>query len=337
MASMFIYVNAAGCPNACRHCGADGHPPYGGFYSVDELRSIADEWGPIVPYFEFTVHPQFPEILDPRIVGEGWKLIPTNGFGLAEREDYKAVFERLRELGINEFSFTLHGLEDKHDWFVCRKGAFQTILKAGRRAAEEGFNVFWQVFLDQQNLDDIPHLIELGKREFGISCWLEVPRHSVSRRLWRYENIRPQLRDVKKLLDGLHTQDWLGPLKEKQLEELTESAWFRAWQQESHSEEFGPRTWPQTAPFHHVINIDNDRQVFLSHWCGESIHLGSLSDGKDEIMMCLEQVSAPAHYDLSPAQAKLPPGGSELLHPNGFSVRCKAVSYMLYGDNVENL
>lgn len=334
---MIVYVNAAGCSNSCRHCAVGGGPPYGGFYSLGDLRAIASEWGPIVPYLEATAHPEFPEILDPRIVGEENTILATTGFGLAERDDYMAVFSRLREFGYDGIFCTLHGLEEKHDWFTCREGAFETILKASRRAAEAGFRIIWDVFLDRQNLEDIAPLQALAKQELGIpSLQLEVPRHRVSRRMWLYEKLRPRLDDVKQLLRAMDSETWTGWLRDRPLEELTESAWLNAWSEEPHSDEFFGRrdlkSWPQPPRFETVINIDGNGQVFLDPQCGEPILLGQLSDGKGEILRRIKHVAAPPFSDMSPEDAKLPECDSDLLHPHGHSVRCKAISAAVYGE-----
>lgn len=84
-----VYVEACGCTQACRHCAVDGKPPYGGFYSLAELRDLQREWGPLVPYYEPTVHPEFPEIMFPEILGEGTNMLATNGFGLIRRDDQR--------------------------------------------------------------------------------------------------------------------------------------------------------------------------------------------------------------------------------------------------------
>jgi hypothetical protein len=126
---MIVYVEAAGCTNACRHCGANGHPPYGAIYSIDELRKLVETWEPITSYYEPTAHPDFPEIISPQIVGYEGEVLSTNGFGLARVENYSTVFDRLREFGYNMISCTLHGLEENHDWFVARKGAYSEDFK----------------------------------------------------------------------------------------------------------------------------------------------------------------------------------------------------------------
>lgn len=334
---MIVYVNAAGCHISCRHCSVNGSMPIGRFYSLDELRAIAIEWGPIAPYFEVTAHPDFPEIMDPQIIGNDISIMATTGFGLAERIDYIEVFDRLRDLGINSIFSTLHGLEKKHNWFVRRDGAFERLLKTSRKAAEAGLGVIWSVFLDRQNLEDIPQLQVLAKQEVGLSSlYLEIPRHRVSRRMAMYENLRPRLEDVKKLLQCMGPETWRGWLKDRPLEDITEFAWLNAWKKEPYSDEFmgrrDPKSWPAPPRFDEIIYIDENRQVFIDPQLGEPILLGKLSDGKDEIMRRIQQVPTPPFSDILPEDAKLAKDDSDLLHPHGHSVRCKAVSTAVYGN-----
>jgi hypothetical protein len=261
----------------------------------------------------------------------------TTGFGLAECADYTAVFNRLRELGYNRICSTLHGLAKKHDWFVRREGAFERLLKTSRKAAEAGFEIIWIVFLDRQNMEDIPRLQVLGKQEVGLSAlYLEVPRHRVSRRMVIYEKLRPRLGDVKKLLQGMDPETWRGWLKDRPLEDLTEFAWLNAWKKEPYSDEFMGRremkSWPAPPRFDEIIYIDENRQVFLDPQLGELIFLGELSDGKAEIIRRIQHVPAPPFSDISPEEANLPKDDSDLLHPHGHSVRCKAVSTAVYGN-----
>jgi hypothetical protein len=184
-------------------------------------------------------------------------------------------------------------------------------------------------------LTDVQPILELGKREFGISGWLEVPHHNVNRRSLRFEKIRPRIGDVKNLLNELNPEIWYGPLKDRNLEEFTESAWLSNWRENVDSDDFGPRTWPLVAPFDDYITIylSKDRKVFFDPICGEPIPLGNLSDGKDEIIKCIENVTFPPFSDISPDQVKLSDSNSGLLHPNGFSFRCKIISSNLYGSD----
>ena len=64
---MFIGVEATGCPNVCRHCGVNGHPPHGSLYSMEDLYELSNEWGSLIYLHEPTAHPEFPEIFDRRL------------------------------------------------------------------------------------------------------------------------------------------------------------------------------------------------------------------------------------------------------------------------------
>jgi len=332
---MIVYVEAAGCTNACRHCGSNGRPPYGTIYSIDELRKLVETWGPITPFYEFTAHPDFPEIMNPQIVGYEGEVLPTNGFGLARTEDYRAIFDRLREFGYNMISCTLHGLEENHDWFVARKGAYQDILKASAKAVEAGFYVHWNIFLDNRNLEDVLALVELSRRnEFDSSPWIGIPSHRVSRRMWQYEQLRPSLRDVQERLPHeLIAKTWKRPL-----EEFTEANWLHAWEKEPDSEDFKhpsePKTWPPNPSFENLtIFITRNRKVYFDPRCAPRIFLDELDVGKDGILKKLQELPTPHGYLIKPPKVNLIDDDAELLHPNGHSVRCKTISAALFQDS----
>ena len=78
---MPLYVNATGCPNACRHCGRSGGPPCRAHYSLDEMRALARVWGPLVVDREPSAHPGFPEVLGPD-VGECEQVLATHLCGI---------------------------------------------------------------------------------------------------------------------------------------------------------------------------------------------------------------------------------------------------------------
>ena len=323
----------------CRHCAAGGKPPYGAHYSLAELRALRSEWGPLWPYHEASAHPEFPDIIGCDIVPDGHTVLATNGFGLARRSDYKDVFKRIQGMGYGMVSFTLHGLHDRHDRFVARKGAFQDILTAGRKAKECGVGVHWNVYLDRQNLEEVPVLVEWAQREFAGFPWISVPRHRVSRRLWRYEKLRPSADDLRRRLPrNLVPESAYLPLEQRPIEEFSEAAWLRVWQTHPDSDAFkDPTPWPLQPPFESVvICMTREREVYLDSESALPIPLGPLSDGKETILQRLRQVPAPEGSCLRPEHAKLPPEDRDLVHPNGFSVKCKAASYRLYSETSDS-
>lgn len=335
---MFLFVNAAGCVNACHHCSADGKPPYGVLYSLKELREIVQVWGFVCPYYEVTVHPEFPDILAPEIVGNKTRgVLHTTGAGLGKRDDAVVMLKRLRTFGYTALSFTLHGLESHHDWFVGREGAFQTIIAASRQVVTAGLGLHWKVYLDRLNLFEIPALLARGREEFGVTAWLDIPIHRVSARLWRYEMLRPDLHGVQQLLANLDVTLWGGPLKDRALETLTEDAWLAAWRQHPDApafrHPFEPRAWPPISdPGDLVGHLMPRDQLFLEPLCSTRIPLGPLPATHEELYNRLRVVNAPLHTAMHPTDARLPQCGLTLLHTQGFSVRYKAISAAVFGD-----
>jgi hypothetical protein len=331
---MGLWVDAAGCTNACRHCYADGHPPYGSFYSLDELHRIVAEWGHICIMCEPTVHSEFPEIMDPQLTGIGnMGFLPTNGFGLAKREDCTAVFARLREFGIHSVSVTLHGLEAHHQHFVGgREGAFQAIMSACRKAVAAGFGINCNVFLDRDNLGDMPSLLAMLNREFGVTPKVGVPGHRVGRRLYRYEKLRPSQAQGQGFLESCSGLKWSGSIRTSPLEQLTEAAWLEAWKRQPDGDDFKDHLeWPLRASVKGVeLHLDAKRQVYFAPPSGEWVHLGAFSEGKAAILEHLTRLAPSPHSQMRPEEARLPKADASLVHTSGASVRAKAISTALF-------
>jgi len=266
---MYVDIDVSGCPNTCRHCARDGRPPYGKLFSLDELYAIRDEWGPLVTYcYEPTAHPDFPDIYDPHIAVDHGGYLITNGFGLTRRTDFPILFKRMHEIGIRTLRLTLHGLREHHDWFVRRKGAFDDILLATRRAKEAGFSPLWQVYVDRKGLDDVPALVELARQECQEDPFsIGIPWHRISKRLWQYEHYRPTLKDIQdRQLDKLVHDPGKNRLANP--ETLTAAAWLKKWQQSPEADDFRhpfePPTWPPQASFEMLsLYIRPDRKVYF--------------------------------------------------------------------------
>ncbi|NUM46197.1 MAG: radical SAM protein [Anaerolineales bacterium] len=327
---MFINVDAAGCPDTCRHCAVDGHNPFGALFSLAELRALKNEWGPLTILYEPTAHPDFPEIFHEDIATENGGWLVSNGFGLARREDDERVFANMRAMGIHTIAHTLHGLREHHDWFVCRAGAFDDIVQATRRAKERNFTVHWQIYADQKGIQDIAPLVDLAFKEVGDVQFLGFVYHRVGGRLWHYERIRLTLKDIETY--GLHK---LINDPDKNLftgyETLTAQAWLEKWQQSPLSDDFKhpfePRTWPPKATFEYLsLRIDRNRKVYLDPFCNAPIFLGNVSDGKETLLERLERLPLPDFADLQPNDITLSPDEREQLHPTGFSFRYKEIS-----------
>jgi MoaA/NifB/PqqE/SkfB family radical SAM enzyme len=335
---MYVDINAAGCSNICRHCSTDGLLPFGGFYSLDELRAIKNEWGALTIRYEPTAHPDFPEIYNPDIAVEHGGWLVTNGFGLAHRGDYRLIFEKMLSMEIKAIAFTLHGLREHHNWFVGKLGAFDDILLATKRAKEFGFSVIWQVFVDKAGIGDLSELIELSVNMIGDLPSLTIPYHRVGGRLWHYEKLRLTLGDVEKyrlsqLIDNPKKNIFINP------ERLTASSWLYQWANNpSASDEFKhpyePRTWVLDVTYPMLsIRIDRNRKVYLDPMCNSPIFLGEIAEGKGAIIEKLERLSMPLFANLSPDEVKLSFDEQEQLHPSGFSLRYKEIAKKRFRKN----
>ncbi|HEU0292837.1 MAG TPA: radical SAM protein, partial [Anaerolineales bacterium] len=329
---MIIYIEAAGCTNTCRHCYVDGHFPYGDFFTLDELRMLRKAWGALTIYYEPTAYSAFPEVYDESITAEhghgGWLV--TNGFGLARREDYSQLFDKMSKMGIHTVALTLHGLQEHHDWFVCQKGAYDDVLLATRRAKAAGFRLNWQIFIDRKGIGDVPRLVDIALKECDAPPQLSIPAHRVGGRLQHFEAMRPTLTDVYKwhlhqLVDDPSRNCLMDP------EALTTAAWMERWRKNPAGDEFKhvfePRAWPASLSYDLLnIRIRKDRQMFLDPMCSSPIHLGSLSAGRDVLLSRILKIPPPAHVNITPDEVVFSLEEQEELHPYGMSVRYKAIS-----------
>jgi len=224
-----LELHISGCPNTCRHCKDDGRRPFGELISLDDAKWIVKQFSdltksdpPIVKnigtfiHHEPTAHPDFISLQEyclevshnpEDLIG----TFATNGYRIAHDDDYLNTLNRLKEQGFNAIKSTLHGLEDHHDWFVCRKGAFRDIFLTAERAVEAGMVVGFNIYLDRHSTKDFVDLINFirkferdmkdrfGSGEIGIV--VAIPSFVVgSRRLRVYESkLRPRLSDLEAL------------------------------------------------------------------------------------------------------------------------------------------
>lgn len=327
---MVIFIEVAGCTNTCRHCSANGHSPHGDFFTLDELRILRKDWGPLTIYYEPTACSTFPDVYDESIAVEHGGWLVTNGFGLARREDYAEVFKKMSKIGIHTVAFTLHGLREHHDWFVCREGAFDDILLATRRVKAAGFQPNWQIYVDRKGIGDVSALVEIALRECDAAPQLGIPAHRVGGRLWHFESIRPTLKDIYKwhihqLVDDPCRNALIDP------ESLTTATWTEKWKNGGEADEFKhifePRSWPPPLPYDRLaIYIQRDRKVFLDPMCSPPIYLGRLSEGRELLLGKIPSLLPPTHRNITPDEVKFSPKEQEQLHPYGMSVRYKAIS-----------
>lgn len=161
---VYLRINGMPCVNRCSHCYLDGSP--GSDCMSSELicailDSAADYKGKtgctVFPQFfqEPTLHPDFLEIIERQFrlgltFDNFW--FPTNGHGLANMSD--EGWARLAKTGLSWIRLSFHGLEEQHDIFTGRKGAFGDLVKTAVKAEEFGLEWFAGVFINRKNAGD---------------------------------------------------------------------------------------------------------------------------------------------------------------------------------------
>ena len=324
---MVIYVEAAGCPDTCRHCSADGRPPVGSYYTVDDLIALRQEWGPLNVYHEPTAHSQFPVVYHSDIIEPHGGYLVSNCYGLAHRVDIEQVFQHLNDDGIRTITSSLHGFREHHDWFVNRRGAFDDIVLAGRKAKAAGFEIRWQIYLDKINLRELSPLVDFIFKETEVPPQVSIPAHRVSRRLWAYEKLRPNLSDVRTHPLAGTVKSYLGDLPE----DSTGGKWLERWRENPCGKEFRhpfePPAWPPNPEFAGLtFYLRRDRRVYFDPMCAPPIYLGHLAESKDALLARLQTIPAPVSVDIKPDTAQLSALEADLLHPIGASLRYKVIS-----------
>jgi hypothetical protein len=234
-----LELRIAGCPNACRHC-PDGHPPFGALMSVEDARWVMEQFRPMAdvlsPYVmcDQTAHPDMLALQelcqefgnDPE--GSDWSVLSTNGHGIATSDDPEGLLRGFGSLGARALSFTLHGEREYHDWFVCRRGAFEDIWHTARLCGHVGLDTYFNFYVDRTNAADLRPLLDRAARlrdATGLQVTTQLPVFVLfwsSPRLRVYERkLRPRPADLEPVRDYLRAQ-W-----GRDLEGFTESNWVR--------------------------------------------------------------------------------------------------------------
>ncbi|MCP4231339.1 MAG: radical SAM protein [bacterium] len=174
--NLVVNIRANPCVNRCRHCWTEGTPKRdrmksGEVKRILEALSDARNITANCLFFLFdepTFRDDFLEILEYAaklglIEGDFW--FPSNGFGLA-RGDEK-YWERLKTVGVEYLSFTFYGLNEVHDNFARRHGAFEDLTTAMRKADEYGIDYVGAAILRSNDEGDVlgtvEHLTEITK------------------------------------------------------------------------------------------------------------------------------------------------------------------------------
>lgn len=163
-------IHAMRCTNRCQHCWTQGSarnrqvPAEQVFFVLEKLAEARTQapQGAFFLYDEPTTHPQFIKIIErAAALGLMWEdfFLPTNGSVLAGVSNQ--VMQRLKAASVNCLQLTAYGLEQTHDEFAVRRGAFQNFLATIRRAMEHGLEWYAGVVLHAGSVAELPQVFDL--------------------------------------------------------------------------------------------------------------------------------------------------------------------------------
>lgn len=166
--SITLCVDLYGCPNRCKHCWL-GHMPN------QKMEDDADAW--IVDYFKpyfqeisfysWLREPDFCDDYEARwlkdvalSIGKKPERFELASFWRLVRDPQYVKF--LKKVGVKTDQLTFFGLEKMTDFYVGRTGAFQELLQATDLLLENEIVPRWQVFLYEENKEEVVSLLRLS-------------------------------------------------------------------------------------------------------------------------------------------------------------------------------
>ena len=195
-----ISLIAAGCSCLCRHCYADARRRVANPIDVCKAEEIVAYFDPLLTaaeeplvdvYYDLFDHPEASEmirLLHGRDLYGYFEVIATNGVGIAHNAKHARLLEEMRDMGSQRMQLVFHGMEESHDWFVRRSGAFQDLLVAARAGIDAGLNVAPHAFANKRNVNELADLAEVLLRAgvrtrpdipFYVGAWMP-PDHDVN-------------------------------------------------------------------------------------------------------------------------------------------------------------
>jgi len=167
--TLFLAADMYGCPNRCKHCWL-GHMPN------IKMEKGSDEW--IVdyfkPYFErisFHSWLREPDYCDD--YKEQWEKDNRLSVNMTPERFELASFWRivrdpeyvkfLKEVDVRKVQLTFFGMEEMTDQYVGRMGAFRELLDATEILLNNQIAPRWQVFIYEENKEQIVELLRLSK------------------------------------------------------------------------------------------------------------------------------------------------------------------------------
>jgi hypothetical protein len=171
-----IALDMHGCPNRCRHCWLGSAS--GRHLTDDDLRWAVAQFRRYIesgrsPFNALSVSSWFREPDYASDYRQLHELEAELGDTPPGRYELLSIWRLARDpdyapwaksVGPDTCQITLFGLEQTHDWFHRRPGAFQDALTATERLLNVGMKPRWQLFLTTRLLPDLDGLLALIDR-----------------------------------------------------------------------------------------------------------------------------------------------------------------------------
>jgi hypothetical protein len=242
--TLYLCIEAAGCPTICRHCWAQG-VGYGAMpaedvaWVLEGAHRFCDDRGlafDAYPMHEMAAHPDaarlfglFNDHCASARHGTMFEPLPTTGVPLAIREDWRDVLQAAADTGTVNVWVAFHGASEEHDRQVNRRGAFAETCLAVERIRAMGLSAGGNVFVTTASLLRLDELVAtLGRLPIDAEMSWETAAFLPTPRSRRNESLRPSLLDllpvagqIAELTAPFNRDQWTS------LEASTEAAYVR--------------------------------------------------------------------------------------------------------------
>lgn len=168
--TLVLCLDMAGCPNRCKHCWLGELPS--GKIAEEEARWAVTAFKPYfkdITFYSWLREPDFLPTYQKRWEEDcALSTIKPERFELASfyrlvRDPKYVTF--LKEVGVKKVQLTFFGGKTTTDSYVGREGAYEELLQSSDLLQGNQIDPRWQIFINEENKDEIEGIIALGKKK----------------------------------------------------------------------------------------------------------------------------------------------------------------------------
>lgn len=162
-----LVLDMFGCPNRCKHCWL-GHmknkkmTDSDSEYVVNEFKKKYDD----ITFYSWLREPDYCDNYEERWNKDNVLSTIHKPLRFELASFYRIVRDKnyvdfLNKVGTKKVQLTFFGLKDMTDKYIGRIGAFEELLEATEILIDNGIIPRWQIFINEENKDEILKLISL--------------------------------------------------------------------------------------------------------------------------------------------------------------------------------